>query len=225
MDRDTILPLLGLLLEPKMGVGLLGGGDGWPMWLGDWGLGLGLDIYCWWLFRSVYFNSCRIQRNIFTTRQVVVKSKGSTNCYWRINIFQRNSGFYIELQFSNFIIQFVILLKYGLLFFLIEQFKLGQDKLGIVKLIPKQFDSDLKALMVHCCPWSTVLFFSFVLRNKAVMSLFWDILPFGQKHHLKWGLKIFRKIIVPSKNFRMSQRKHILKNVPDMISSSFSILR
>ena len=34
-----------------------------------------------------------------------------------------------------------------------------------------------------------------------------------------WVLEIFRKMIVSRKNFRISQFKHILKDVPEMISS------
>ena len=41
----------------------------------------------------------------------------------------------------------------------------------------------------------------------------------------KWVLQLFRKMIVPRKNFRMSQIKYILQNVPEMNSSFFSFVR
>ena len=78
-------------------------------------------------------------------------------------------------------------------------------------------------------------FFSGVLRNKAVVSLFWEIwgpqrlpsdhkigrkFPFGQKHH-QMGSKVIQEDDCPKEEFQDEPIKHILQNVPEMVSSFF----
>ena len=81
----------------------------------------------------------------------------------------------------------------------------------------------------------TVCFFSFVLRDKANVSLFWEIwgprrlpsdhkigrkFPFGQKHH-QMGSTIIQEDDCPKEEFQDDLIKHILQNIPEMISSFF----
>ena len=80
-------------------------------------------------------------------------------------------------------------------------------------------------------------FFSGVLRNKAVVSLFWEIwgprrlpsdhkigrkFPFGQKHH-QMGSKVIQEDDCPKEEFQDEPIKHILQNVPEMISSFLNL--
>ena len=85
--------------------------------------------------------------------------------------------------------------------------------------------------------WNTEVFFSGVLRNKAVLSLFWEIwgpwrlpsdhkirrkFPLGQKYH-QMGSKVIQEDDCPKEEFQDEPIKHILQNVPEMISSFFFI--